>query len=277
MRGRAATDPARLSGSEFMSRPPTLTHRSLLCCFLIAWFSGTAVADGEKAEPIDDADLVVPGVAQSLKYALESFEEFEEIRSAHGARAEIAWKRIQIGDERSRVLQQVQDGDAVVHTWPQNRYHWSVQQLEDFNTLQRYHQYLNGLDRDLRTLEQQGRMLDEAARMQAQFKGKAAIPLDREGLLREFERLGDKKLRAYVAAKLAVGEAAEESKQTPTVILQKAAAQINSRAATPQTLKPFIAEFKAFYGKSKSKGKHPTGKPARTPARKPPVESFDLN
>ena len=195
---------------------------------------------------------------------MESFEEFGEIKSAHGAHADIAWRRIQVEDERSRVLQEVQDWDAVARTWPQNRYYWSVQQLEDHIALQRSRQYHHSLEVEVRTLDQNWRKLDEIARMQAQFKGKGAIPLDRAGLLGEFQRLGDKKMRAYINAKQAVREASEESKQTPTVILNKAVAPIGSRNTDMQALKLFVEEFKVFYGKSK----HPSKKPSRTRAKK---------
>lgn len=259
-----------------MSRSPSFTRRSLLCGFLIAPFSSMVVADDEKEEKEDDVDSAAEGVAMSLGYAWGAFDEFEEIRFAHGARADIAWTRIQVADEQSRALLEVQNGDAMVATWPQNRYHWNLEQLNYLNILESRKQDLHKLEYHLRSLDQKWTQLDEAARFQAQREGKAAIPLDRAGLLGEFQRLGDKKLRAYTDAELKLHDAAEESKRTPTVILEKAVARIRSRAGRPETtLKLFIADFKAFYKSkhgSSRKTSRPTRRPSRPAAKKGPAE-----
>lgn len=263
-----------------MSRSPLISHRSLLYCLLVALYSLTAVADDKKAKADDVADSFIPGVAQSLRYAWESFEEYFEIASAHGERAAMAWNKIQLDDWRSRLSHEIEQQDTVVRSWTPYRYHWTGQQESYFQELQGRKQQLHDLDLELRTLDQRWRMLDEVARIQAQDKGKAAIPLDRAGLLREFQRLGDKKLRAYTGAKLAIGEAAAESKQTPKAILDKAVRHIRSRTANVQTLKPFIAEFKVFYGPSPKPSHKPprrVGKTSGADAKKRPAGPLELD
>lgn len=246
-----------------MPRSTSVPHPLVLGCLVLSLSTGTALGDDEE----------IAGLARVLRSAWESFEEFQEVASAHGARREIALTHLKLEHELSSLQRTIQDMETETGSWHPNRVRWNSVQVQFWEELQGYRRNRTEYHHQLRTLDLQWRELNEAARAQAEFKRKKPIPMDREGLLREFLRLEDQEYQTYYTAKLAVGRVAGESKQSAFEVLRQAAEYLRRpyfSSANPQTLEPFLNDFKAFYGSNgKSKGKS-KGKPTR-PAKKAPL------
>jgi hypothetical protein len=228
-----------------MSRSPSSIQRLILGCLLVGLSAGTAAAD-------DDDDFT--GVGRTLRYAWESFVEFQEIASAHGARREIALTHLKVEQELSSLQRTIQDMETETGSWHQNRNRWNSIQTQFWAELQEYRRNRTEYVHQLRDLDISWKELNEAARAQAEFKRKKPIPMDREGLLREFLRLEEQEYRAYSTAKMAIKQAASESKQSETEVLSQAVDHLRqpySTSPNPQTLDPFLSDFKSFNGTSK--------------------------
>jgi hypothetical protein len=256
-----------------MDRSPSDVHRIILGFLLVGLATAASVAD----------DREIAGVARTLRVAWETFEEYQEIATAHGARREIALMHLQLGYQKSDLLRVIEDMDSETRLWHPNRRQWNSIQHEFYGVLQYHRRNLTAVNEQLRNLDLEWKRLNEVARAQAQLKRKRPIPMDREGLLQEFLRLETQIVQAYSTAKLAVNLAARETEQPALDVFQKAVDKLREpyySSADPQTLEPFVEDFRAYFRKGYSPVKEPTAavkkpsaavKPKPSPAAtKPP-------
>jgi hypothetical protein len=213
------------------------------------------------AKAVGDEDL-----PSKLRTACEKFTERQQLAASYGARGEIALKQLEMERYRADLVETIRNMQIEVDSWrlPLNRLN-SIQ-AGFYQELQQHRRQLTEVDRALEELRLRWKDLNELAIRQAEAEGKRVKPLDRDGLLRELQRVDRETYSAFATAKQSLIEAASSGSAGRTDVLRSAmaeAGQASSSIASPGAQDDFLRAFTEYCGGKRFFGKGGMGRPAR--------------